>query len=713
MAFVVALAVGAQWLGWRLKLPSLLFLLVIGFALGQWVTPDEVFGRSLLFAGVNLSVAIILFEGALSLKFREVRDLGRPIVRLCTVTVVVAWALITLTAALLGFDIRVALLVGAILVVTGPTVINPILRQVRPTRRVSALLRWEGIVVDPIGAILALLVFQGVTSIGGNTIGHGLVLLGWTVVVALAFAIPIGLVLSMMLRRQLIPDFLQGVIFVAVACAVVVGANLVQAESGLLAVTVLGIFLANQRLDLDQVREFKEHLQVLLVGALFIMLAGRVTPSQIVDILPIGLVFVAVLVVIVRPVSVLAALRGTETTRQERTVMSFMAPRGIVAAAVTSIFALEFSDAASGITEQAAAVATSDPNRAKALTAFAQQLADLSGQVDRLVPLVFLVIVCTVALYGLGIGRLAEKLGLASTSPRGVMFAGSPPWAVEAARALSALEVPTLIVTRRSYDLYTARKAGLRTESADFLSEYAVEEMDLAGIAMMIACTPEDDTNSIAAVQYRRVLGRSNVFQVRRSDEGDAADTTTGTVSTLKARSAFSPAATHGELDRMWRDGCRVRAVQLTERLTWAAFSELTRGAVMLFVVRPGSTIVATRHMSAPKLGDVIVYLGRPMERPALPAPRRAASGSQNGRVMSQEAFTRRESLSTASAEELVRERVDAARSGTRPPAHDEVDDDPHPRRQDAGQDETPGPSVGVEDGAHARRGQGDPPVEA
>ena len=195
LALVLVLAVAAQWLGWRLKLPALLFLLIIGFALGQWVTPDEMFGQSLLFGGVNLAVAIILFEGSLSLKLREVRDLGKPILRLCSVTVVIAWLLMALAAHLLGMDIRVALLLGALLVVTGPTVINPILRQVRPTRRVSALLRWEGIVVDPIGAILALLVYQAITSIGGNHIGHGLAVLGWTMVVSVLVAFPIGMLL--------------------------------------------------------------------------------------------------------------------------------------------------------------------------------------------------------------------------------------------------------------------------------------------------------------------------------------------------------------------------------------------------------------------------------------------------------------------------------------------------------------------------------------
>lgn len=188
-------------------------------------------GGKLLFDGVNLSVAIILFEGSLGLKLREVRDLGRPIFQLCTVTAGLAWVLITGAAMALGFDGRVSLLLGAILIVTGPTVINPILRQLRPTRRVSALLRWEGIVVDPLGAILALLVYQAITSIDGSSIGQGVLNLGLTLLVGLLFAGPIGWIVTAMMRRHLIPDFLQGVIFVGVAVGTCVGANVIREES--------------------------------------------------------------------------------------------------------------------------------------------------------------------------------------------------------------------------------------------------------------------------------------------------------------------------------------------------------------------------------------------------------------------------------------------------------------------------------------------------
>ena len=252
------------------------------------------------------------------------------------------------------------------------------------------------------------------------------------------------------------------------------------------------------------------------------------------------------------------------------------------------------------------------------------------------------------AIYGLGIGRLAEKLGLASASPRGVMFAGSPAWSIDTAKTLRDLDVPTLIVTRRAYDLYAARKAGLRCEAADFLSEYATEDMDLAGIASMVACTPDDDTNSIASVHYRRALGRANVFQLERLDEGDAGDSTTGTAQILKARTAFDPPTTHSAMDKMWRSGKRVRQIELDENHhTWEQFRQAMPEAVVMFVVRPSSVNVANVDMNEPKEGDTIIYLGDEWKDTPEPAP-------------AEDVEPKRQTMSVPSSEEAVRDRIDA-----------------------------------------------------
>ena len=505
MALVIVLGVVCQWVAWKFHVPSILVLLIVGFGLGQAVTPEEILGRDVLFGGVTISVGIILFEGSLSLRLKHVRDLGRPVLRLCTLTVLIAWVLITCSALLVGFDIRIALLVGAILVVTGPTVINPILRSLRPTRRLSSLLRWEGIVVDPIGAVLAVLVFQGVLA-GGVDEALPTVLLNLvrTLLVGFGFgiAIALGVVLEVFMRRHAMPDFLHGVVFLAAAVGAQFVSNLLQPESGLLTVTVLGVFLGNRpQLHLEHVREFKEHLQVLFVGALFVVLAGRVTPGQLWEVAPQASAFLLLLVLVVRPVSIWLGLWGTKVTREERTLLACMAPRGIVAAAVTSIFALEFSHAAERLSARAADIGGAQGQQ---LAGQARELSALSGEAERMVPLVFLVIVCTVAIYGFGVGRLAERLSLASTSPQGVLFAGTSRWVVDAAKLLEEMGVPTLIVAREYRTLAKARMAGLTTETANILSEFAVKDMNLAGIGSLVACTPDDETNATARAPRRR-----------------------------------------------------------------------------------------------------------------------------------------------------------------------------------------------------------------
>ncbi|MGN6132273.1 MAG: cation:proton antiporter domain-containing protein, partial [Nocardioidaceae bacterium] len=447
LALVIVVAVVAQWLAWQLRVPSILVLLLVGFGLGRLVGPDDVLGRDVLFGGVTITVGIILFEGSLSLRIAQIRDLGRPVIRLCTVTVLVAWLLITLSALVVGFSTQLALLVGAILLVTGPTVIAPNLRQLRPTRRVSSLLRWEGIVVDPIGAVLGLLVFQALVSSGvDEAVPTVLASIGKTLLVGFGIALVLGWLLEQLMTRHAIPDFLHGVVFLAAAVGALMVSNAIQADSGLLTVTVLGVYLGNRPdLHLEHVREFKEHLQVLFVGGLFVVLAGRVSPAQVWDVLPQALLFVVLLVVVVRPVSVLLGLMRTRVTREERTLLAFMAPRGVVAAAVTSVFALELTRAGDRLASKASEATGA------AAAAYRAQAADverLAQEAHQLVPLVFVVIVVTVTLYGFSVGRLAERLRLASTSPQGVLFAGASRWVVEAAKVLDELGVPTLIVAR-------------------------------------------------------------------------------------------------------------------------------------------------------------------------------------------------------------------------------------------------------------------------
>jgi NhaP-type Na+/H+ or K+/H+ antiporter len=611
LALVIVVAVAAQWLAWQLRIPSILVLLLVGFGLGQLANPDVILGRDVLFAGVTITVGIILFEGSLSLRIAHVRDLGRPVLRLCTLTVAIAWALITFSALAVGFAFGVALLVGAILVVTGPTVIAPILRQLRPTRRVSSLLRWEGIVVDPIGAVLALLVFQGLVAGGiGDALPTVLLSLGKTLVVGFGVALALGYALELLMRRHAIPDFLHGVVFLAAAVGALTMSNMMQPDSGLLTVTVLGVYLGNRPdLHLEHVREFKEHLQVLFVGGLFVVLAGRVTPAQLWAVLPQALVFLALLVLVVRPVSILLGLRRTRVTREERTLLAFMAPRGIVAASITSIFALDLTHAA----ERAATKASQASGAAVAsYTSQAHELERLAGEAQEMVPLVFIVIVCTVTIYGFGVGRLAERLHLASTSPQGVLFAGATPWAVQAARRLDELGVQTLIVAREYLDLSRARLAGLNTVTANILSEFAVQDMDLSGIGTLLAATRDDEHNATATREFARVLGRAHVFQLRRSEQRDGrVSTRKDAAGHLTGRAAFVPPLSHRELQERVRSGMEVRRTRLTDEFTLSDLRSTYDGQlVLMFVRREGWTALVHEDMKLPEKDADVVFLG-------------------------------------------------------------------------------------------------------
>ena len=352
LAGVPLLGMLAQWLAWRLRVPSILLLLAFGVLLGQFIRLDELLaevagsdehlGRRLLFPVVALSVAVILFEGGLTLRFHELKEAGRGVLRLVTIGALCSWLLTALAAWwLLGFTPQVAALLGAILVVTGPTVVAPILRQIRPQRRIGSLAKWEGIVIDPIGAILAVLVFEVVFA--GNShggLGHALMLLAWTLAIGAALGTATAWLLIVVMRRYWLPDYLHGVAFLTFALAVFTVSNWLQHESGLVTVTVLGVLLANQKqISIRHVAEFKEHLGVFLISCLFIVLGSRLDPSDLVDLGWGGLAFIAAMIMVVRPISVMLAMLGDKTPFRERIFLAFLAPRGIVAAVVSSVFA--------------------------------------------------------------------------------------------------------------------------------------------------------------------------------------------------------------------------------------------------------------------------------------------------------------------------------------------------------------------------------------
>lgn len=585
LAVIFVFGIGAQWLSWRLRIPSILFLLIAGLIAGPvtgFINPDELLG-DLLLPIVSLSVGIILFEGGLSLKITELKGYGGVVRNLVTIGVVVTWAIATLAAIyILDLDLSMSLLLGAVLVVTGPTVIIPLLRSVRPSGHIGSILKWEGIVIDPIGAMLAVLVFEGIVA-GGLMEAGSLAAIGIvkTIVVGGFIGVAAAWIMVQLLKRYWIPDYLQNpVMLMAVVTAFIVSGHF-QAESGLLAVTLMGVYLANQKtVTVRHIVEFKENLRVLLIAGLFIVLGARLTLTDLSYIDLSGVAFLAVLVVVARPLTVFVSTIASGLSLKERFFLMCMAPRGIVAAAIASIFSL--------------------------------RLVELGyAEAELLVPLTFMVIIGTVALYGIGAGPVAKRLKLSSPNPQGLLIAGAHDWARAIAEAVKGEGFEVMLIDSNWANIRKARLAGLQVYFGSVLSEQLHAKADLAGIGRLLAMTNNDNVNSLAAIRFTDVFGRMEVYQLPPFDEKRLSEE-------LKGRLLFGEGITYSQIDKLFYQGGVVKSNKLTEEFGFTELKELYGGYIVpLFVVEDGKTlrVIAVDNEVEPKSGDTVISIVKPIDQ--------------------------------------------------------------------------------------------------
>jgi len=584
LSAVVMLGVGAQWLGWKLRLPSILLLLLFGFLAGPevagWIDPDALFG-DLLLPVVSLSVALLLFEGGLTLRWGEIEQQSRVVLRLVTIGALVSWLLATVAAHFIA-DItwKPAVLLGAILVVTGPTVVGPLLRQIRPTGAVGPILKWEGILIDPVGAVLAVLVLEGILAgtAGGAAIGafQGIFV---TLLAGGGIGLAAGWLLTLMLRRYWVPDHLHSPVALALAIAAFVAGNAAHHEAGLLSVTLMGVYLGNQRrVEIGHIIEFKETVQVLLIATLFILMTARI---RLADLQQLGfgaIGLVLVLLFVVRPASVLACTFGSSLKRNEKIFLSFMAPRGIVAAAIASVFALRLEQ------------------------------TGIEGA-DAIVPHAFLVIVCTVTIYGLGGAPLARRLGLASAKPQGVLMLGAHEWARDLAMTLHNLGIRVLLVDTNVNNIRTARMAGLPVLHGSLMSEATDERIDLQGIGRLFALTQNDEVNTLSGLHYRHLFGRAEIYQL-----GPRKESRSSAPEAQRGRALFGEDCGFTALSRRANGGARTRATLLTEQFDFDAWRERNGEAALPLITvdtEKRITVATAKTPLEPKPGVTLVALVR------------------------------------------------------------------------------------------------------
>jgi NhaP-type Na+/H+ or K+/H+ antiporter len=579
----------AQWLAWLIRMPSILLLLLVGFLMGPvtgYLNPDHILG-DLLLPVVSLSVALILFEGGLSLRFAELRGSGAVVFNLVTWGALGMWLLSAASAHwLLSLPWGMATLFGAITVVSGPTVVGPLLQHVRPTARVSSTLKWEGIIIDPIGAMLALLVFEFlvVAAEGSVSVQGALSAVALTTVIGIALGLVGALCLTLALSRHLIPEHLESPLVFMAVLLVFVGADQLQAESGLFAVTAMGMAMANQRrVVVRDIVEFKENLRTMLISAVFILLAARLDRAALGAVNVWALAHIAVLMLIARPLIAFACSLGSQLTWRERLFVGCVMPRGIVAAAVSSVFAL------------------------------AMQAMGIPGA-EQLVPLTFLVIVVTVAVYGLSAAPLARALGLADANPQGCLIVGAHPWAREIAKLLHGRGFTTLMIDSNWSNVAAARLEGIPAHHGSALAESILDRLDLCGIGRLLALTPNDEANSLAALRFSPVFGHRGVYQLVPESKG--LDLGPGeTPRELRGRFLFADWMTHSVILDRFAAGGELRATPITEQFGLEEFrAHWGDRAAPLFLIREDSRleILTVRDTPAPRPDDTLVSLVLP-----------------------------------------------------------------------------------------------------
>ncbi len=608
-AGVLCVAVGgvvAQWIAWRLRLPAIVLLFAVGLLVGPVfgvLAPSHTFGASLR-PLIGLAVAIVVFEGGLALNFRELRSAGEGVVRLTALALPISGILGALAARLLsGMAWQAAALFGAIAVVTGPTVVLPLLRQTRLEPRAAAFLKWEAIVNDPVGAILAAVVLQILLADqrAGVLAGRlGLELAG-AMLAAAALGIGAAALVWWSFTRDQVPETLKTPMLLALALGVYALSNLAMADSGLMAATLFGVVLANLRVPgLGELRRFKEALVVMLVSALFIVLTADLDRGMFARLsLPIFALTLAMLLV-VRPVSILLATMRSGLDWRERALVAWIAPRGIVAAAMAGLAGLRL------------------------------QWAGYEGA-ELVMPSVFALIAASVIVHGFSLAPLARRLGLQVAHAPGLAIVGACNWTTDLAGVLHRIGVPVLLVDIYPGALDPARGREIPVLQVEILSEHGEERFSGKPVEYLIAATPNTVYNGLLCTRLAPELGRERVFQL--APAGGGFDRRRWLHRDWRGKVLASPSWDYSAFRNKFADGWRFAARRVGAEGPARARDELA----LLTVKANGSLSVASiedpTELSAAE-GDCLIVFAPDQEH---------LTGPGGGAVSEQQAAVRKE----------------------------------------------------------------------
>jgi NhaP-type Na+/H+ or K+/H+ antiporter len=561
LMLVVLIGILSQWVAWRFRMPAIVVMSVAGLLVGPilgLINPQESMG-DLFGPIITFAVALILFEGSLNLDFKEIRGFNKPVLRIITIGAFIAWIAGSLAAHYVaGLSLSVSFIIGGLFIVTGPTVILPLLRQAKLKPRPAAILKWEGIVVDPFGALLAVFAFEFIRFVDGEVTLNSFLMFFAASIFAVLLGWGVAHILGVSFERGRVPEFLKSPVLFAVVIFTFVFSDEIMPQTGLLAVTAMGMTMANMHLtSIREIRHFKENISVLLISGIFVMLTASLNPKVLIEIFNSNIIFyVLAMLFIVRPLSIWISTIGTDLTAKEKLLVGWIAPRGIVALTVSGYFAAILLD--HGYPD------------AELLTA-----------------LTFALVFSTVVLHGFTIGPLAKKLNLTATDESGILIVGGSRFAAEFAKSVKETGNEVLIIDRTWAGLTHARKLGLNSFVGDILSRKLDYELDLTPYRFMLAMSKIDTYNAHVCEDFEPDLGRDHLYQTAFHFNHENMSSTVSGGGTL-----FTPAISIYELEDRINTGHVIRKTLITKQYSYTQYlRERDDKSILLYILRATGAI--------------------------------------------------------------------------------------------------------------------------
>ncbi|TOG50946.1 cation:proton antiporter [Vibrio parahaemolyticus] len=544
LSAVGVIGLGCQWLAWRLRLPAILFLLLAGLIVGpfmQWLKPDEILGN-LLFPLVSLAVAVILFEGSLTLNFKEIRGVSGSVWSIVSIGAIISWAATSVaTHYFLGFTWELAMLFGSLTVVTGPTVIVPLLRTVRPNSTLANILRWEGILIDPLGALFVVMVYEFIVS---HSAVNSMEVFGTIIAVGVILGVASGAAVATVLRRAWLPEYLQPFAVLMVVLGVFSVSNHIESEAGLLTVTVMGMWLANAKdINIQQILHFKEHLTILLITGLFIFLAARISLDDFAALGSGALLLFVFMQLVSRPLSIFLSTMRSNLNLKDKLFLSWVAPRGIVAASISSLFAIK-------------------------LTEYGVDGASL------LVPMTFMVIIGTVVLQSATARPMAIALGVAEPAPRGFLLIGANRVAREIGQALARYDRRVLMTDSNWEYISQVRMMGLDYYYGNPISSHADDNLNMIGIGQVVALTPDQHFSIMACMQFVDEFGEDKVHCLQKVKTNGNGSEKHSVAQEYHGKLLMGGNVSYTQLASLLSRGAEIKHTKLSENFTYQDYLE-------------------------------------------------------------------------------------------------------------------------------------------